>query len=260
MLLYIYKPHSFIEINKKMKKISITIAFIVVVLFIKAQTVTVIASNKGVAPIPAFSIEEPAVLLFFNTKLGEKSIWKHIEFSPDIALNSGNKLWFSDLWVKYNHWAKKDSLKNTVYTVGVDFPSLFGQQYILPSGEKINQLVTYFTVQGKVFRRINNNFSITFDYWYLQGTNMKYGVAGSYVSTSALWSKKINNFFTFFANPNVFYLDYTDGTKGFVSSLEFTVLHKKSGIFFKTLGLAPIVSKQVNSNWNISLGVTRKLF
>jgi hypothetical protein len=243
-----------------MKKIIFFVTFLVIVIFSKSQTVTVVAANKGVGPIPAFSIENPAVLLFFNTKLGEKGIWEHIEFSPDIALNSGSRLWFSDVWLRYNYYGKNDTLKKTVYTVGVDFPSLFGQEYTLPTAEKINQLVTYFTVQGKIKRMVNKNLSLTLDYWYLRATNMKYGVAGSYISTSASWNKEVGKKFIFSANPNVFYLDYTDGTKGFVGSLGLTLAHKKSGLFIGTLGLTPITSKQVKSNWNVSLGITRKLF
>ncbi len=90
-----------------MKNIFFLITFLVIGLFVNSQTVTVIAANKGVAPIPAFGIKKPAVLVFFNTKLGEKGLLEHLEFSPDIAFNSGSKLWFTDAWLRYNHWAKK---------------------------------------------------------------------------------------------------------------------------------------------------------
>lgn len=245
-----------------MKKIFFLATFLAIGFFVKihGQTVTVVASNKGVAPIPAFGIENPAVLVFFNTKLGEKGFFEHVEFSPDIAFNSGSRLWFTDAWVRYNHWAKKDTLKKTVYTVGVDFPSLFGQSYTLPTGEIIDQTVVYYTIQGKIKRAINKNLSLTLDYWYLRATDMKYGVAGSYISGSASWDNNINKNVSFTVNPNIFYLEYTDGTKGFVSSLGLTVAHKKSGLFLGALGLTPVTSKQVKSNWNVSLGITRRLF
>jgi hypothetical protein len=249
-----------IQKNKNMKKSLILIALMAIVLNAQTQTLTAIAANKGVAPIPSFGIENPAVLVFINTKLGKKGVWEHIEFSPDVAFNSGNRLWFSDVWLRYNHWSKKDTLKKTVYTLGVDFPSLFGQPYMLPTGETLNQVVVYWTVQGRIKRILNKNLSLTLDYWYLRATEMKYGVAGSYISTSASWEKGINKKLSFTANPNIFYLGYTDRTKGFVSSLGVTLTHKKSGLFLGALGLAPITSKQVKSNWNISLGISRKLF
>ncbi len=155
---------------------------------------------------------------------------------------------------------KKDTLKKTVYTVGVDFPSLFGQSYTLPTGEIIDQTVVYYTIQGKIKRFVNKNLSFVLDYWYLRATDMKYGVAGSYISTSVVWDKNINKNLSFTGNPNIFYLGYTDGTKGFVGSLGLTVTHKRSGLFLGALGLTPIASKQVKSNWNVSLGISRKLF
>lgn len=163
------------------------------------------------------------------------------------------------MWLRGNFWSKKDTTRKTIYTVGVDFPSPFGQQYVLPSGEKITQLVIYYTLQGKVVHKLGKNFSITFDYWYLESTKMKYGVKGHYVSLSGIWTPKINKDFVLSLNPNIFYLDYSDNTKGVVGSLGVTAIHSKTGLFAGMLGLMPIKSEQVKRNWNLSVGKTFKL-
>lgn len=223
----------------------------------KGQEVTITGSTKGVAPITSFKTDDPALMFFFKFNLADSGFWEHVELSPDIAFSSKTVLWFGDMWARINYWSKRDTLRKTIYTVGLDFPSPFGQQYTLPDGKEITQVVIYYTLQGKVVRRVGKNLSFTFDYWYLECTKMRYGVKGHYVSLSSIWNKEIDNKnFVLSANPNLFYLNFTDGTNGLVGSLELNIIHPKTGLFAGVLGLTPITSNQVKRNWNVSVGKT----
>lgn len=221
----------------------------------KGQTLTVMGTNNGIAPIPAFTLGKPAGLIFLKTNIS-----KHLEFSPDVAFNATNgKLWFTDLWLRYNWWAKKDTTKKTVVTVGVDFPSYFGGTY-MDQGKEISQLVVYYATQLKVKRFISKSLSVTADYWYSGPTEIKFGTKGHYLSISGEWEKELAKRYSFTINPNVFYLSYSDGTTGWAASTAVSIGHKKSGLFVGVSGLVPITSKQIKATWNISAGITRKIF
>jgi hypothetical protein len=245
-----------------MKRFIILILLMKTVSFVNGQHMTLMGSNEGVAPISSFSVDEPVIMMFFKTNLADSGFWSHIEVSPDVAIKSGNELWFTELWLRGNYWAKKDTLKKTVYTVGINFPSFFGQKYTLPTGEEINQVVTYYDLQAKVTRKLSKKLSLSFEYWYLRCTDMRYGVAGHYASINGLFTQQLDNGnnFVLSVNPNLFYLDLTNKTKGLVGSLGINIIHPKTGLFAGVMGITKVTSDQVARNGNVSLGITRKIF
>jgi hypothetical protein len=228
-------------------------------LLVKGQTVTLSATNNGMAPIPSFKLGEPAVFVFYKTSLGKKGFLKHIEMSPDLAFNATNgEMWFTDWWLRYNWWS--DSLKKWTLTAGFDLPSYFGQKVINIYGEEITQNVIYYTAQLKAKRVLSKKVSVTADYWYLAATKMQYGTKGHYFSVSADWEEKLGEKVLFLANPNVFLLSYSDGTKGWAGSVGASFVHKKTGLFLGGTVLTRITSKQVDFGWSVSFGVTANLF
>ena len=237
-----------------MKKVLSTLVCIVIAITIRSQTTTVIFTNNGIAPIPAFTLGKPAGLAFVNANIS-----KHIEIDPDVTFSlATGKLWFSDVWLKYSFWS--DSTKKWLFTIGADFPSYFGQSYTDAAGKTIDQIVLYPTAQLKVKHTINKNLTATLDYWYTQATKIEYGTKGSYISLSTDWNKTLpKKVYSLELNPNVFYLTYSDGTKGLAGSFSVNLFHIKSGIFIGTQGLVPITVKSLKSTWNISVGLTRKL-
>lgn len=219
-----------------------------------AQTATFTFSQNGVAPIPAFTLGKPAGLVFFKTNLT-----KHLEFSPDVTFSlQDGRLWFSDLWFRYNF--ALDTANTWIATIGGDFPSYFGQPFTGARGENIDQILRYPTCQAKLRHLFKDGNFIAFDYWYTQAIEAEYGVKGSYISLSYNWTKPLGKDFSFNTIPNVFFLSYSDGTNGFVSSLDASVSHTKSGLFIDLLGLTTITANNVNPTWSVSLGITRKLF
>lgn len=238
-----------------MKQLLLIFSFLVLaVKSALAQTATFIFSQNGVAPIPAFNLGKPAGLVFFKTNLG-----KYLEFSPDVTFSlKDGRLWFSDMWLRGN--IPLDSTGRWIATIGVDFPSYFGQPFTGQSGEKIDQILRYPTCQAKLRRTFKGGNTITFDYWYTQAIEAEYGVKGSYISLSCNWNKSLGADFSFNAIPNLFFLSYSDGTKGFASSVNATVSHNKTGLFIDVLGLTSLTAKKVNPAYSVSLGITRKLF
>jgi len=237
-----------------MKKLFLFLFLLTAFTFIsKSQTVTAIVTTNGISPIPAFTLSEPAGLIFVDTKLG-----KHFIFAPDITFSlKDGRLWFSDLWLKYE--LNLDLAKRWIAIVGIDCPAYIGQSTIDNNGKKISKAENYPTGQFCIKHRIGEKNTVIFDYWYLQAVDMTTGIKGSYISLSFNLVKELKQL-SFISNPNVFYLNYSDGTKGFVGSINAILCHNKSGFFISTQGMTPITTDKIKAAWNISLGITKKLF
>lgn len=220
---------------------------------LKSQTVTVITTTNGIASIPAFTLGEPAVLVFLRTNIS-----KHFSFSPDITFSmKDGSFWFSDLWLRYH--TDLDSTKKWTVIVGVDYPSFIGGSATNTAGKKISTTSIYPTGQLCLERKVGKSNLLVLDYWYLKATDMTTGIKGSYLSLSFYYNKPLKDF-SFGLHPNLFYLNYSDGTKGFMGALDVKFSHNKSGLFFASQGISPLGADKVKSGWNLSLGITRKMF
>lgn len=239
-----------------MKKMFSLTFVILISWYSRAQTVTAIVSNNGIAPIPAFSLNQPAAMVFLKT-----NITKNLEFSPDITFDLRNgKGWFADTWIRWNQ--SLDTLNKWIATVGFDW-SFFFQSYGT-NGDAITQTVRYPTYQAKLKFNQSKKNTFIFDYWYTYPatSEKQYGVKGSYVSLMYSRTQEYKKF-TIGGNLNIFYISYSDGSKGFGSSYDGYVSHNKSGLFLGAQlihSLSPQSSTNMKLNWNVSLGITRKLF
>lgn len=236
-----------------MKSFVLLLVLFLGVTTLKSQTVTVITTTNGIAPIPAFTLGEPATLVFLNTNLS-----KHFSFSPDIAfsLKDGN-FWFADLWLTYH--TNLDSAKNWNMTIGVNCPSFVGGSTTDVIGNNVSTASAYSIGQLCLERKVGKSNLLVLNYWYLKAIDMSTGMKGSYLSLSYSIIKPIKDF-SFALVPNLFYLNYSDGTKGFAGSLDAKFSHNKSGLFIAGQGMSPLVANKVKSGWNLSLGITRKMF
>lgn len=237
-----------------MKRIFLLIFFgFLIPISSESQTITVLTTTNGIAPIPAFTLGEPAALLILDTKLS-----KHLSLTPDIAfsLKNGN-LWFSDIWLRYTF--NPDTAKKWAFIVGLDSPSFVGESTTNEVGKEIKRAANYSTAQLCVKRNVGKYNSIILDYWYLWAFDMTTGIKGNYISLSFNFMKPFEKF-SLMSNPNIFHLNYSDGTKGFVGAIDFKLTHNKSGLFLASQGTTPISAKTVKSSWNISIGFSRKMF
>ncbi len=218
--------------------------------FSYGQTVTVIASTNGIAPIPSFNLNEPAALVFLNT-----NITKNLEFSPDFTYDLRNgKGWFLDTWLRWNQ--PLDSAKRWTATVGYDWSLFF--QPLQTGADEVSQSVRYPTYQAKIKFIQNKQTAFTLDYWYTYAIEKAYGVKGIYLGFTYSKSKELEHF-TLSSNPQVFFISYSDGAKGFSSSVDLSLAHKESGVFISSQAMKSISVPNLKFAWNLSLGITRKL-
>jgi hypothetical protein len=211
------------------------------------------ATSNGIAPIPAFTLGKPAGIISLNCKL-----FNNFEIDPLVgfSLNDG-KLWFSDSWLRYNIPMLKGKL---IATAGFNFPSYVGEK-IEVGGKAINQVTRCLNLQSKFRYIINESNSLVFDYWYIFIPRSIANDSGHYISMVYDWKKELLKKIIVGAEINTFYLTYR-GEKpanGFASSIEASLFHKKTGLFFGGQVFVPLTLKS-DFSWNVSVGIKRNLF
>lgn len=233
-----------------MKKILVIIGM-TIGQYCSAQTATIMASSKGIAPIPFFGLPDPAGMVFLKT-----NITKNLEFSPDATFNMRTgEGWFMDTWLRWNQ--PIDSAGKWIATVGFDW-SLFFQEYSA-GGNRISQSVTYPTYQAKLRFIPNKKNAFKIDLWYTYPIQKEYGVKGTYVAFVYTRTQEMRTF-TLEGNCNIFSLNYSDGTVGCAASYDVACFHNKTGLFISSQFLHSLTVKNMVPSANVSLGITRKLF
>lgn len=210
-------------------------------------------TTNGIAPIPAFTLGEPAGIISLNC-----NITKNFEIDPLVGFSlKDGKLWFSDSWLRYNIPMLKGKL---IVTAGFNFPSYVGEK-IKVGGKEIDQITRCLNLQSKFRYIINESNSLVFDYWYILVPRLETKDIGHYISLVYDWEKEIKGKVNLGVSVNAFYLTY-QGEKpsdGFASSIETSLFHKKTGLFLGGQVFAPL-TLQSNFSWNVSAGIKRNLF
>lgn len=240
-----------------MRKSVFFILFMVIIInTTSAQSnVTGVVTNNGIGLIPAFNLNNPAALVF-----AKLNISKHIEFSPDFAINiKDGKPWFGDLWLRYNQ--SLDTSNRWIATVGFDYSPYF--QPFEKNGEEVTQCVIYLAYQAKMKFVQNKKNTFVLDYWYncTVKRDIPYGIKGSYLSLTYSREEPLKKF-TLFGNVNTFFISFSDKSKGIGVSYDASLAHKKSGLFIGTQlvhSVSPRSSTNMKINWSISLGINRNL-
>lgn len=214
-------------------------------------TITAIVASKGVGPIPSFSLDEPAVLVFSSMR-----VWKNLYYMPDVAfgLDGGGKGWFMDNWVK---WVQPiDSLGRWSVSAGADW-SLFFQPYSGTNGSVISQVVRYptFELAGKFAP--DTTQAVSAAYWYTYAVEKDYGVAGHYVSIKYSKTWQLGKRFLFAGDVNPFWISFSDGARGVSVSGVATLADRLTGLFIATQAIVPTVATAGKLSGNVSMGITR---
>lgn len=238
-----------------MRVILIVITFALFSAMNAQNSITIIVASEGIAPIPSFSLNQPVVMAFSDLK-----IYKNLHYMPNVAFNlKDGQGWFMDNWVKYIQ--PFDTTETWSATVGLNWAP-FCQPYNLTNGKKpITQMVRYLvaevSVSGK-FQSDNSQF-VSLVYWYNHTLDNDYGVKGHYVSLA--YSKTLplfKNKFSVTGNINPYWIYFSDGAKGFSTSGQLTLTHKRSGLFLSSQRVLPFAKSAGNKNGNISLGIYKE--
>lgn len=233
-----------------MKKIAILSVLLVVFAYCQAQTITLELSSKGVSQVPSFGIpNSSAYIELGDVYLDKKKTWS---FDPNAAINvNSGQGWFFNPWV-HKKWQLS---KKLIFVIGAEWNLYF--QNIQMGQKQITQSVAYPTGEIKFKYTADSLNALTVDYWYTKAIPLEYGVKGSYLGIIYTRIQPLSTFYLK-GNTNLFYVQYSDGLKGFAASYDVAITHKKTGIYIVGQ-LIHKVSADIQTNSRIGLGISRKL-
>lgn len=214
------------------------------------NSLTFVATTKGIGTTPSFGIEEPAFLVFSDIK-----VWKNLHYTPDIAfgLKGGGTGWFLDNWLR---WIQPIDTTDWSISIGMDW-SMFFQPYGTKTGN-ITQAIRYPAFELGAGFRPDSTQSFSFAYWYVYAIEKDFGVAGHYLSLAYSRNFAFSKNFSIGGKVNPYWISFNDGAQGFAVFSEIGFTHNPSGLFIKTQGVTPISKGVGGAKNSLALGVHRR--
>jgi hypothetical protein len=201
-------------------------------------------NSNGIATIPAFSLDKPAIIMALTLAK------KRFSFDPTVAYGLNMRPWIIDNWVHYRLINKPRFELRT----GIDF-SMFFSEY--DAGDyKILQAQQYLTFEIAGIYKMSPESSFSLMYWSDNGQdpgsirgsfyNMVYDRTGISIGESLLFS----------ANIQFFYLDYEGANDGlFVSpKIAASLRDLPLSLFFQaTQAITSNVEPFPGFRWNVGI-------
>jgi hypothetical protein len=213
---------------------------------LKASANVSINSN-GIASIPAFSLDKPAIIASISL------VKNRFSYDPTLAYGFDLRPWFIDNWLHYK-FVSRPALD---LTAGFNI-STFGTEYKVPEGS-IWETQRYFALAMTGVYRFSSKNSVTIAYWRDMGQEKGTLKGNFYNFVGERNNMKIGKNVLFSAGLQIFYINYTGENDGlFVSPKVSTSLRNiPFFLFFQaTQPLSSNISPWPGFKWNIGLGYT----
>lgn len=172
-------------------------------------------TTNGFAPIPAFSLEKPAAMIFLSVQRGRFS------YQPDVALGIDGDLWMN------NHWFRYRLAGNNRFTfeAGMNV-SLFFLHETESSGKEHIRANRNLTAEAAVAIQTNGKSTIRFQYRYNYAVDS--GTISGHMIDLSGHIQEIARIGLLFLElrPQLFYFDHTGNMDGFFASSFFNFSYK----------------------------------
>lgn len=204
-------------------------------------------NSNGIAPIPAFSLDKPALITTANISLGRFS------YSPALAYSLELKPWFIDNWFYYR-WIIRPKFE---LKTGANY-STFLSEYKLPN-EKILKGERYFAfaLTGKyLFSQVS---SLSMDYWSDNGQE-KGSLRGHFFDLVYNRSGiRISESLSLESNFMLFYINYDGNNDGLFFSPTISLMPDQVPLSFYFQGNQVIdtnIADLPGFKWNVGVSYT----
>jgi hypothetical protein len=208
---------------------------------------TVSLNSNGIAPIPAFSLDEPAVIAAISLAKGRFS------YEPTLCYGLDMKPWILDSWLQYKI-INKPAFE---FRTGIIFSNFFSE-YKLPD-ETILQGQRYFTFTFTGVYKFSPKTNLTMAYWNDRGQD-KGTIKGHYINLVADRSDiNIGKHVLLAAALQFFYINYDGNNDGlFISPrISSSIRNVPFSIFFQAIqAIASNISPFPGFRWNVGLAYT----
>jgi len=214
--------------------------------------------TRGIAPVPAFAIEEGAFYASILVDFGRIEILMDMAVDDGRIDRRGGEFWFSDLWLR--GYAVKN--ETTKVRASVNW-SPFGQWYGLVLGinpdttsfevKAIHEVTRYFLFEGYAEHSINPRTDVSLTYWYNQGFGER-TINGSFLSLAVARTLVVNDF-SITAKPSVFGIYFTGENDGVFGSGTLAIEHSSLPLILSSQIVIPFETNVPNpeTSWNVGL-------
>ncbi|HPF52272.1 MAG TPA: hypothetical protein PK335_11890 [Draconibacterium sp.] len=204
-------------------------------------------NSNGIAPIPAFSLDKPALIASASFKLGRFS------YSPTLAYALDMKPWYIDNWF---HYRIVEQAKFELKT-GINFSTFLTNYHTVE--EDILKGERYLALSLTGTTSISKRSSIIVDYWNDNGLE-KGSISGHFFDLIYNRSNmRIGDDFSWSANLMFFYINYDGENDGLFFSPTFSLATDKFPLTFywqATQAISTNISDVPGFRWNVGLSYT----
>lgn len=202
-------------------------------------------TNNGISPIPAFSLNKPALMTSLSLKKDRFS------FDPEFNYALDATPWTIDTWLHYSIPVKRWTFKS-----GVNLSHFFDRQVVDASTPLVvTRLNRYFVVQEIVSYKPTENISISGSYWNIMGADDYAVRRGHFAKLEAAFTnvklfRVINTHF----KPLLFFIKNSSPIEGWFASATVEFGYKNIPLFLATQVIQPLsVTPETKFNWNTGL-------
>ena len=205
-------------------------------------------NSNGIASIPAFSLEKPAIIAALALTKGRFS------YEPVLAYGLDLKPWFIDNWLQYNIINRPVFVLRTGFNI-----STFFSELKLHEDTAILQGQRYFALALTGIYKITPNTSLTVAYWNDRGQEPG-TIKGHFFNLVGERSDiNIGKHFLFAIALQLFYINYDGNNDGlFVSPrIAGSVRNVPFSLFFQGIqAIQSNIEPFPGFNWNVGLAYT----
>jgi hypothetical protein len=208
---------------------------------------TVSLNSNGIASIPAFSLDAPAIIASISLAKGRFS------YDPTLAYGLDLRPWYIDNWLHY----KLIVIPSFELRTGFNISSFFSK-YMLPD-EEIHQSQRYYAISFDATFKITPESYLSLTYWNDRGQD-KGTLKGHFLDLTGERSGiNIGRSVLLSVNVQLFYINYDGNNDGlFVSpKISSSVRNIPFSLFFQaTQAIISNIEPFPGFRWNLGLGYT----
>lgn len=210
-------------------------------------TCTVSLNSNGIASIPSFSLDKPAIIASVTLAKGRFS------YDPTLAYGLDLRPWFIDNWLHYRIVVKPKFELRTGFNI-----STFGSKYLLDEGS-IHEAQRYFAFELSGTYKLTSKSILSLSYWNDRGQEQG-TIKGHFLSivgerSDIMLGEKVS----LAANVMLFYINYTGNEDGiFISpKISSCVKNIPFSLYFQcTQAIQSNIDPFPPFRWNIGLSYT----
>lgn len=199
-------------------------------------------SNNGVAPVPSFTLGEPALINSVSITKGR------LTFTPETGLDFSGNPWYIENWFR---WQVLDS--RFKINLGIDW-SFFFENYYVPNA-KVLEVQRYLALEIAGGYEIGENISALGKYWYNEGIGER-TTDGHFVDfTLSINNIQLSDLFVIQIYPEIFYFNFTGNIDGLSIANKIEVSNHNFPVSFTSQVIYPLWTNMPDLGTELSFGL-----